>query len=87
MIYSYIKQQLEPLENNPEEYFQALNTMDAEIQLLRDRYTKVWTYCCGCRGYVKRVEAYEALEPSNYSDDIRRVLRCGTCNTTWKVIT
>lgn len=86
MIYSYIKHQLEPLENNPEEYFQALNTMDAEIQLLRDRYTKVWTYCCGCKGYVKLAEAYEALEPSNYSDSIRRVLRCGTCNSVWKVL-
>lgn len=86
MIYSYIKQQLEPLENNPKEYFQALNTMDAEIQLLRDRYTKVWTYCCGCKGYVNLAEAYEALEPSTYSDNIRRVLRCGTCNSIWKVL-
>ena len=85
MIYSYIKQQLEPLENNPEEYFQALNTMDAEIQLLRDRYTKVWTYCCGCKGYVKRAEAYEKSE-FVVNGAWRTTLRCGTCHSIWKFL-
>lgn len=91
MIYSYIKQQLEPFENNPKEYFQALNTMDAEIQLLRDRYNKVWTYCCGCKGYVKLAEAYEGTQDCSVGgfrgyQTSRPVLRCGICHSIWKFL-
>jgi hypothetical protein len=86
MIYDYLKEQLKPLEDRPDEYLKALRKADEEVDRLHQEFGRKWTHCCGCKGYVKRAEAYEALEPSNYSDSIRRVLRCGTCNSVWKVL-
>lgn len=86
MIYDYLKEQLKPLEDFPETYRQMLRVADLEVDKLYEEFDRKWTYCVGCKGYVKRAEAYEALEPSTYSDNIRSVLRCGTCNSIWKVL-
>ena len=91
MIYSYIKQQLSPLENKPAEYFEALNKAASEIQLLRDRYAKMWTYCTGCKGYVKAAEAYEDTVDCSADGCIgyqtpRPVLRCCKCHSLWKYL-
>ena len=85
MIYNYIKQQLSPLEDKPADYFNALNQMQSEIELLRNRYCKTWTYCTGCRGYAKVAEAYEGLTDVKLGTQ-RPVLRCGTCNSIWKFL-
>ena len=85
MIYSYIKQQLSPLENKPADYFNALNQMESEIQLLRNRYAKTWTYCCGCKGYSKLSEAYEDYLLDGAGNQ-RVALKCGTCHSIWKFL-
>lgn len=86
MIYDYLKEQLKPLEEFPETYRNMLRIADLEVDKLHEEFDRKWTHCCGCKGYVKRAEAYEALEPSTYSGNIRRVLKCGTCNSIWKIL-
>lgn len=74
MIYKYLKEKLESVSNNPEEYSRMLYDAEKDIERIKREHRNTWRYCLGCRGYVKRAEAYE----DEYKGHI--VLRCCNCD-------
>jgi hypothetical protein len=81
MIYSYLKEELDFMKYNPDETIKKLNEAKCDVERLFKEFDYIWSYCHGCRGYVKRAEAYEG-----YTDNNRPVLRCGSCNSIWKFL-
>ena len=90
MIYDYLKEQLKPLEDRPDEYLKALRKADEEVDKLFQEFGRRWTYCCGCKRQVKRAEAYEEIvdaeEVFSHKSIKRTVLKCGTCHSIWKFL-
>lgn len=84
MIYSYLKEKLDI--NNPEECRRLLREVERDVDRLREEVNNVWTYCCGCRGYVKVTEAYEGTTGGEGYGRLRNVLRCGKCHSIWKFL-
>jgi hypothetical protein len=79
MIYEYLKKKLNY--RNPNKCFETLRSAEADIAILRKEIESSWTYCCGCRDYVMRADAYEG-----YTDNNRPVLRCGRCDSIWRFL-
>lgn len=74
MIYKYLKEKLESVSDNPEEYGRMLCDAEKDIERIKREHRSTWRYCLGCRGYVKRAEAYE----DEYKG--HTVLRCCNCD-------
>lgn len=74
MIYKYLKEKLESVSDNPTEYGRMLYDAEKDIERIKKEYRNTWRYCLGCRGYVKRAEAYE----DEYKGKV--VLRCCNCH-------
>lgn len=79
MIYEYLKNKLNF--DNPDEYLKALNECERDLRRLRKELDGAWTYCCGCRSYVRLAEAVEG-----WSDTGRHVLKCGKCGSIWRFL-
>ena len=90
MIYDYLKEQLKPLEEFPETYRNMLRIADLEVDKLHEEFDRKWTHCCGCKGYVKRADAYEEIvdskEAFSHKSIKRTVLKCGKCHSIWKFL-
>ena len=81
MIYSYLKEELNFMEYNPDEVIKKLNEAQRDVEQLRKEFDYIWSYCHGCHGYVKQTEAYVG-----YTDNNRPVLRCENCDSIWKFL-
>lgn len=84
MFIIYIQNQLGLLRNDPEGYIAALFKAEAELNRLRKEFDEVWTYCAGCKKYVKVEDACEEIV--DFEGVKRKTLRCGVCNTIWKFV-
>ena len=80
----YMQNKLGLLRNDPDGYIEALNKAEFELSELRKEFDKIWTYCAGCKKYVKVEDAYEDI--IELEDVKRKTLRCGVCNTIWKFV-
>ena len=74
MIYEYLKEKLESVSNDPEEFTRMLYEAEKDIKRIKREHSNTWRYCLGCRGYAKRAEAYE----DEYKGHV--VLRCCKCD-------
>lgn len=71
--------------SKPEEYLAKLRALEKEVDNLGAEFNKIWTWCPGCRGYSKVAEAYEGTSNVANGRPVKRVLRCGTCHSIWKI--
>ena len=83
MVYSYVKDKLDI--SNPEEYQRLWREAQRDIDRLDEEFCKVWTWCCGCKGYAKIGEAYKGMTDFGPPPE-RPVLRCGKCHSIWKFL-
>lgn len=74
MIYKYLKEKLESVSNNPEEYSRMLHDAKNDIERIKREHSNTWRYCLGCKSYVKRAESYE----DEYKGHV--VFRCCKCD-------
>lgn len=79
MIYEYLKSKLNY--DKPEECLQTLDECEKDLKRLRRELGGAWTYCCGCKSYVRLDEAVEG-----WTDTGRPVKRCGSCASIWKFL-
>ncbi len=74
LIYNYLKEKLEFATNDPNEYRRLIIEAERDLNRIKKEHDNTWRYCLGCRGYVKRAEAYE----DEYKGHV--VFRCCNCD-------
>ena len=79
MIYEYLKNKLNT--DNPDECFRQIDECEKDLKRLRGELGGIWTYCCGCKDYVRLDDAVEG-----WSDTGRPVMRCGNCGSIWRYL-
>lgn len=61
---------------SPEDHHQRLLTIKAHLDLAFDEFASTYTYCTGCRRYIKLSDRYDDIDLENR----KRLIRCKHCD-------